>query len=152
MAKMMDIRNRIVATLEAKPGHTFSISQIARSIGSNDKSTSAALGKLLNDGRIDRPQKGLYSSKVKPEPATAPPAPKKPRKVPSPAKPTPAADETLSIVTIDLLMEGEESKIDVEGILVKIRRGENILDARVRKVTEADRTKLQIRFELPDKG
>ena len=49
-------------------------------------------------------------------------------------------------------MEGEESKIDVEGLLVKIRRGETILDARVRKVTEADRTKLQIRFELPDKG
>jgi hypothetical protein len=49
MAKrMMDIRDKILATLQEKPGHTFSISQIAHSVGAPTKSMSAALGKLLN--------------------------------------------------------------------------------------------------------
>jgi hypothetical protein len=144
-----DLR-RILATLQEEPGGTFYISAIADAIGASTKSTSAALGKLLNAGLIARPQKGLYSSKGKTAAASAPPKPKKTKQIATAAQPTVAADEAFSIVTIDLLMEGEESKIDTAGILGKIRQDKNVLDARVRKIMEADRNKLQIRLALPN--
>ncbi len=48
--QMRDIREKIIAILEQKPGDTFSISQIARAIGASNKSTNAALGRLHAKG------------------------------------------------------------------------------------------------------
>jgi hypothetical protein len=45
-------------------------------------------------------------------------------------------------------VEGEESKIDTFAILGMIRQQKNVLDARLRKIIEADRSKLKIRFAL----
>ncbi|MBI5250335.1 MAG: Rrf2 family transcriptional regulator [Desulfomonile tiedjei] len=138
--KMMDIRERIMAALNQKPGDSFSISQIARTIGSNSKATSAALGKLLKNGLVDRPQKGFYSIRPPVAPAKVAAAP--PKRV--------ETIPTLSLVTIDLLVEGEKAGIDVHAILQRILEDETILDAKVRKIAEADRTKLKIRLSLPD--
>jgi hypothetical protein len=77
----------------------------------------------------------------------------KPRKVAKRARtaePAAAPITPLSVMTIDLLIEGEQSKIDVDRILEKIRADKAVLDTRVRKVTGADQSKLQIRFTLTD--
>ncbi len=140
MKKMMDIRDKIVATLEQKPGDTFSVSQIARAIGSNNKATGAALSKLFKKGLVARPQKGLYSSKARPAATKAAAEPSK-RVEPLPA---------LSVVTIDLLIEEEKSKIDVRGLLQLILKEKAILDAKMRKIVDADRTKLKIRLSFQD--
>jgi hypothetical protein len=153
MAKMMDIRKKITATLDQKTGDTFSISAIARAIGATPKATSAALGKLYNKGLVARPQKGLYSSKGSPPKTTAVSEPAKPRKIAKAQKiadTTPVPVRPLSVITIDLLVEGEQSKTDVSVFLGRLRENKAILDARVRKITEADQSKLQVRFAIAD--
>ncbi len=158
--KMMDIREKILKELDNKPGDTFSVSAIARAIGSNNKGTNAALGKLFKAGLIARLQKGVYSSKARSPKPTAVPEPLRPRKtattakaakpVPEPAELTPAPTSPLSIITLDLLVEGEQSKIDASGFLGKVLENRSVLDARVSKITAADQTKLKIRFSFPD--
>jgi DNA-binding transcriptional ArsR family regulator len=151
--RMMDIREKILTTLDRKPGDTFSVSQIARAIGSTPKATNATLSRLFKAGLIARPQKGVYSGTVRSSAKAAASEPVKPRKVAKRAKiaePVAAPITPLSVMTIDLLIEGEQSKIDVDRILEKIREERAVLDTRVRKVTEADQSKLQIRFTLAD--
>jgi DNA-binding transcriptional ArsR family regulator len=151
--RMMDIREKILTTLDRKPGDTFSVSQIARAIGSTPKATNATLSRLFKAGLIARPQKGVYSGAVRSSAKAAAPEPVKPRKVAKRAKtaePAAAPITPLSVMTIDLLIEGEQSKINVDRILEKIREERAVLDTRVRKVTEADQSKLQIRFTLAD--
>jgi hypothetical protein len=153
MAKMMDIRKKITATLDQKPGDTFSISAIARAIGATPKATSAALGKLYNKGLVARPQKGLYSSKGSPPKTTAASEPAKPRKIakaPKTVDSAPSPATRLSLITIDLLVEGEQSTIDAGGFLGKLLENKAVLDARVRKIAEADQSKLQVRFLIAD--
>jgi hypothetical protein len=151
--RMMDIREKILAELDRKPGDTFSASAIARAIGATPKSTTATLGRLFKAGLVARLQKGVYSSKGRPPETTPAPKPAKPRKSQKPAKatePVPAPVTPLSVITIDLLVEGEQSKIDASGFLGKVRENRSVLDARVRKITAADQTKLKIRFSFPD--
>ena len=159
MTRMRDIREKILKELDQKPGDTFSVSAIARAIGSNNNSTNAALGKLLKAGLVARPQKGVYTSKGRPTQKTAAPEPAQAAKPvavktaePTPAPPEPTAGPTvsLSVVTIDLLVEGEPSKIDASGLLEKVRGSKGVLDARVSKVAGADQSKLQVRFAFAD--
>ena len=136
MKKMMDIRERILKELDQRPGDMFSVSAIAQAVGSNNNATNSALGKLFNAGLVARPRKGVYSSKGRPsektaasEPAQAqkpvvanlltlclgklpkPVATKTPKPTPGPANPTSAPTVSLSVVTIDLLVEGEPSRL-----------------------------------------
>jgi hypothetical protein len=159
MKRMMDIREKILKELDQKPRDTFSVSAIARAIGSNNNSTNAALGKLFKAGLVDRPQKGVYSSKgrfpqttaaLKPAQAKKTVAVRTAKPTPEPAKGTSAPTSPLSIITIDLLVEGEQSKIDASGFVGKVRENRSVLDARVSKITAADQTKLKIRFSFPD--
>ncbi len=160
MKRMRDIRQKILKELDQKPGDTFSVSAIARAIDSNNKATNAALGKLLKAGLIPRPQKGVYSSKGPSPQATAAPKPAAPKVIakeakaaepaPKPAELTSASTVRLSIVTIDVLVEGEQPQIDASGFLGQVRENKAVLDARVSKITEADQTKLKMRFSFPD--
>jgi DNA-binding transcriptional ArsR family regulator len=170
--RMMDVREKILTTLDRKPGDTFSVSQIARAIGSTAKATNATLSRLFKAGLIARPQKGVYASNgesarkvVAAEPQTKktakpvnPVKPAKPakavksQKIAKTATPAPAAEARLSVVTIDVLVEAEQSTVDVGRILGIIRQEKAVLDARVRKITEADQSKLQIRFALADEA
>jgi len=148
MKRMRDIRERIMATLDQRPGDTFSISAVAGAIGSNNKSTTAALSKLLKIGLITRPQKGLYSTKGRPTAAIVSSQPAKVRKSAKSAETVPA--EALSIVTIDVLVEGDKTKINAAELVRKLQEDMTVLDAKVKGVHEADRKKLKIRLSLPD--
>jgi len=147
MTRMRDIRKRIIGTLGQSPGKKYSIDEIAKAIGSNAKATTAALVRLHKLELIDRPEKGLYSLKKESAEKAAPSQPTK-----SAAVPTVEAMATadLSVITVDLLVEGKESEIDSGKFAQRIKENKAILDARVRKVTDADRKKLTIRFSLPD--
>lgn len=150
---MMDIRERILRELDQKPGDTFSVSAIARAIGSTPKATVATLSRLFKKGLVARSQKGVYSSKSRPQETTAAAKPAKPRKIekaPKAAEPVHAPVMELSVITIDLLVEGEPSKVDAGGLLGKILEGKPVLDAKVRKIHRVDRTKLQVRVEFAD--
>jgi hypothetical protein len=136
--KMMNIRKKIREVLEEKPDHKFSISEIADAIGSTSKATTAALGKLLKNSEITRPAKGLYAANKGPTPV---------RK--QKAKPT-EPSQGMSIITVDLLVEGEKPKIDTVLLLHKIMQVASIHDAKVKNVISADQTKLKIRVTLPD--
>ncbi len=146
---MRDIRKRIIGTLEQGPGRKFSIDEIAKAIGSNSKATTAALVRLHKLGLIDRPEKGLYSLKGKTAQKTTSHAPTKASSAPSKTAPT-LSTPALSIITIDLLVEGKESEVDAGKFVRKIKENEAILDARARRIAEADRKKLTIKFSLPD--
>jgi hypothetical protein len=104
-----------------------------------------ALNKLLKSDLVERRQKGLYAGKRRPEEAPAP-APEKPRRIAKTTEPKLVPSVALSVVTVELLVEGERSQIDVGRVLGKIREDKAILDARVRKVAEADQSKLSVRF------
>ena len=158
MKRMRDIREKILQELDRKPGDMFSVSAIARAIGSNNKSTNAALGKLFQAGLVARPQKGVYSSKGRSSQPLAAPNPAPARKTmrakaaeptPAPAEATFAPTSPLSIITIELLVEGEKSTIDAGVFLAKVRENKAILDARVNKIAAADQRKLKIRFSFP---
>lgn len=136
----MDIRKKILETLDQAPGKKFSIGEIALSVGSNSKGTSAALGKLLKSGLVDRPEKGLYSSKARVAAKAAPPA------APKAVEPIPE----LSVITIELLVEAAKSKISAGELLGKILEDKTILDAKVRKIAEANPKNLKIRLSLAD--
>lgn len=175
MKKMMDIREKILKELDQRPEDMFSVSALAQAVGSNNNATSAALSKLFKAGLVERPQKGVYSSKGRPPEITAdseptqaqkpaetkpadpipgqapkPVAVKTPKPTPVSAKPTSSPMVSLSVVTIDLLVEGDPSKIDVSGLLEKVRGSRDVIDARVKKVAEADQSKLRVRFAFAD--
>jgi hypothetical protein len=160
MKRMRDIREKILKELDQKPGDTFSVSAIARAVGSNNNATNAALGKLFKAGLVARPQKGVYSSKAGSPQTTAAPEPAQAKKAvavktaepaPAPAPPAPAPTSTLSVITIELLVEGEQSQIDASGFLGKMLDNKSVLDARVSKIAAADQKKLKIRFSFSDK-
>lgn len=141
--KMMDVRDRIVKLLDQNPTKKFSVGEIAQKIGSNAKATTAALGRLVKQGRIGRPQKGVYISNARKEiekPISAKPA--KVEKVP------PATGPALSIVSVDFLVEAEKANVDVRQILQCATQDPKILDSKVRKIVPADQTRLQVRFGL----
>ncbi len=162
MKRMRNIREKILGVLREKPGDTFSVSAIARAVESNNKATNAALGKLLKAGLVARPQKGVYSSKDLSPKTTAPPPPAEPKKNVTAAKgaePAPKLTKTtevpassLSIFTIELLVEGEQSKIVAEDFLGKLSENRAVLDARVKRITAADPTKLKMRYTFADEG
>lgn len=140
--KMMDVRDRIVKLLDQSAGKRFSVGEIAQKIGSNAKATTAALGRLFKQGRVDRPQKGVYTSKTQ-------------RGAQAPAKmeeitPKLAPGPSMSIVSIDLLVEGEASKVDVNQLRRSVLEDPTVLDFKVRKTVSADRSKLKVRFVLPE--
>jgi len=139
--KMMNVRTKITDLLKGRPGKNFSISEIADAIGSNNKATTAALGKLLKSGDIERPAKGRYAVKA------GRPAPAAKEKVVKPQEPLVYG---LSIVTVDLLVEGEQPEIDAGLILRKILENPTIHDAKVKSVAPADPTKLKIKMTLQD--
>jgi predicted transcriptional regulator len=140
--KMMDVRDRIVKLLDQGAGKRFSVGEIAQEIGSNAKATTAALGRLYKEGRVDRPQKGVYVSKTqrgsqktaKTEKASA----------------KRAAGPSMSIVSIDLLVTGEASKVDVSGLRKFALEDPTVLDFKVRKTLNAERSKLKVSFALPE--
>jgi hypothetical protein len=159
--RMMDIRDRILKELNEKPGDTFSVPAIARAVGANQKATAAALGRLFKKGMVARPQKGVYSSKSAPEEKKAAPqparakrsvAPKAAKPAPAAAKPklAPAAASPLSVISIELLVEGEQSEIDVSALLGKLLESRAVLDARLGKIAAADQSKLKIKFSFQD--
>jgi hypothetical protein len=57
---------------------------------------------------------------------------------------------TVSIITIDLLVECKKSQMDIGGILGKIPEDRTVLHVRAINVVEADRSKPQIRLALPN--
>jgi hypothetical protein len=140
--KMMDVRDRIVKLLDQNAGKRFSVGEIAQKIGSNAKATTAALGRLFKLGRIDRPQKGAYTSK----PQRSAPKVAKIAKVQQKS----ATEPTMSIVSIELLVEGPESHVDVSQLRRLVLEQPSVLDFKVRKIVSADRTKLKVRFALPE--
>jgi hypothetical protein len=140
--KMMDVRDRIVKLLDQDAGKRFSVGEIAQKIGSNAKATTAALGRLFKKGLIDRPQKGAYTSK----PQRRAPKVAKIEKVQLKS----AAEPTMSIVSIELLVEGPESQVDVSQLRRLALEQRSVLDFKVRKIASADRTKLKVRFALPE--
>jgi hypothetical protein len=150
MSRMMDVRDKIVAMLNQDPGKRFSVTEIAHSIGSSPKATTAALGRLFKKDLIARPEKGLYSSKGSRPPTHKQAKPRKIAEIPKTAKSGPLATPVLSVVSIDLLVQGEKSRLDLIGFLGKIRENKEVIDTKVRKVTEADQSKLQKRFILAD--
>ena len=159
MKRTMDIGKKILGEIDQKPGDTFSVSAIARAVGATPKAAAAALGRLFKAGLVTRPQKGVYTRKGRSPQITAAPEPEQAKKTvvaktakPTPkiAQPAPAPTAPLSIITIDLLVEGEQSKIDASGFLGKLLDDKAVLDARVRKITAADQSKLKIRFSFPD--
>jgi hypothetical protein len=159
--RMMDIREKILTTLDKKPDDTFSVSQIARVIGSTSKATNATLSRLFKAGLISRPQKGVYCGISRSATKATPSEPEKPRNTAKAVKPVKAAKiaksvpqptTSLSVITIDVLVEGEQSKIDIAGLVDMIREEKAVLDTRVRKIAEADQSKLQIRFTLADEA
>ncbi len=140
--KMMDVRDRIVKILDQSAGKRFSVGEIAQKIGSNAKATTAALGRLFKQGRVDRPQKGVYTSKTL-------------RGAQAQAKieavsPKLAAGPAMSIVSIDLLVEGDASTVDVSQLRRRALEDPTVLDFKVRKTVSADRSKLKVRFALPE--
>jgi hypothetical protein len=140
--KMMDVRDRIVKLLDQNAGKRFSVGEIAQKIGSNAKATTAALGRLYNQGRVDRPQKGAYTSKTQHGVQTQ----AKIEKV----QPKAAAGPAMSVVSIDLLVEGETTQVDVSRIRKCALEDPNVLDFKVRKTVSADRSKLKVRFAFPE--
>jgi hypothetical protein len=156
--RMMDVRDRILRVLNEKPGDTFSVPAIARAIGANQKATAAALGRLFKKGEVARPEKGVYATKEMPKEKKAAPEPEKPKNrvaakaaKPSPAAAKPASEASpLSVISIDLLVEGERSEIDASVFLGKLLENRAILDARINKITPADQSKLKIRFSFKD--
>jgi hypothetical protein len=159
MPRMKDIREKILKELDEKPGERFSVSAIAQAVGSNNGATNSALVKLFKAGLVARPQKGVYTGKGRPPEKTEAPKPaqakklaaaKSPKPTPAPVESTPAPEASFSVITIDLLVEGEPSKIDSSGLLGKVRENQAVLDARVSKVTEADQRKLQVRISFAD--
>jgi hypothetical protein len=140
--KMMDVRDRIVKILEQSAGKRFSVGEISQKIGSNAKATTAALGRLFKQGRVDRPQKGLYTSKTR----SGAKAQTKIEQV----SPKPAHGPAMSIVSIDLLVESEASRLDVSQLCRRVLEDPIVLDFKVRKTVSADRSKLKVRFALPE--
>jgi hypothetical protein len=149
MKRMKDIREKILNELDQKPGDTFSVSAIARAIGSNNMATNSALGRLFKKGLVARPQKGVYTSKGLPPQTVASPEPVQAQSTVAVKKTEPCAAPrpvSLSVITIDLLVEGAPSKMDCSGLLEKVLGSTGALDARVSKVAEADHSKLKVRF------
>ena len=130
------------------------LEQDACAVGSTSNATAKALGKLFKAGLVARPQKGLYSSTGRPAQKTTPPKPAPAAKpmAPKPAETAPVLGPSLSVMTMDLLVEGEAPKIDTSGLLEKVRGIRDVLDARVSKVAKADQSKLQVRFACTDKS
>jgi len=146
----MDVRAKILAILNASPKKNFSISEIAAAIASTSKATAAALQKLYKSDAVNRPEKGLYSSKkMSPEQAirSSTRAPRSAKRAVA-AKPV-ESHSPLSIVTVDLLVEGD-LKDDIEKLLWELQQDKTILHGRIRTVSEADPTKLKIRVSLPE--
>jgi hypothetical protein len=141
--RMMDIRDRIVKLLDQNPSKRFSVGEIAHKIGSNAKSTTAALGRLVNQGRVHRPQKGVYVSKTQRVAEKA--VNEKPAKV---EKSEPQPGPALSIVSIDFLVEADQANVDVRQILQCASDDPKVLDCKIRKIAPADQARLKVRFAL----
>lgn len=148
--KTADVGKKVLNALAANPGE-MSISQISAIIGSSKKATNAALGRLFKKGLVDRPQKGIYSHKrqktVEPAPKAETVRPAEPVKTP---EIVPAPVVSLSVITIELLVEGEEAEVDASAILGKISLDRAVLDARVTNITPADQKKLRVRFSFQE--
>ncbi|AFM25750.1 hypothetical protein [Desulfomonile tiedjei] len=162
--RMMDVRDKIIRILDENPGKRFSVAEIAKEIGSNSKRTTAALGRLHKGGRVERPEKGYYMSKK--EAAISPkPVPQKPAAAPAvkatrapraarAAKAAPVekavAKPSMAIVTVDLLVEGSKSEVNIEKLRQCVSGEPSVLDFKVRGIVDADPKKLKVRVSLPD--
>lgn len=160
--RMMDVRDKIIRILDENPGKRFSVAEIAKEIGSNSKRTTAALGRLHKGGRVERPEKGYYMSKK----GTATPPKPAPQKAQPVAKATPAtkaaptpkaapaakaaAKPSMAIVTVDLLVDGSKSEVNIEQLRQCVSGAPSVLDFKVRGVVDADPKKLKVRVSLLD--